>query len=173
MKENISAHITYKEATRSNTATRYGLSNDPTEEELAKMKVTAEKLFEPVRIHFDTPIAVNSFFRAPAVNKKVGGSKTSQHMKAEAIDMDDTYGGVKNSEIFWYIADNLDFDQLIIEYPEEGEPAWIHASYVSEEKNRNRILVTQVGDEGTTYSALTKEQAKEYVTVDDKRERII
>jgi len=139
--KNISQYITYKEATKSNTAIKHGIDNTPTAYHLDKMRDVAENIFEPTRAHFNKAIAVTSFFRSNLLNKKIGGSTKSQHCKAEAIDMDaDVFGGLNNKEIFDFIKDNLEFDQLIWEFGTEDEPNWIHCSYVKG-NNRNNILV--------------------------------
>ena len=136
----ISKHISYKEGVYSITAIRKGIDNEPNEEQLSNMKLVAEKIFEPVRTHFKVPIKVNSFFRSPDLNKAIGGSTKSQHCKGQAIDIDDTYGKIKNSEIYWWIKENLDFDQMIWEFGNNDNPDWVHVSYVSPDKNRNRCL---------------------------------
>ena len=136
----ISKHISYKEGVYSITAIRKGIDNEPNEEQLSNMKLVAEKIFEPVRTHFKVPIKVNSFFRSPDLNKAIGGSTKSQHCKGQAIDIDDTYGKIKNSDIYWWIKDNLDFDQMIWEFGNNDNPDWVHISYVSPDKNRNRCL---------------------------------
>ena len=136
----ISKHISYKEGVYSITAIRKGIDNEPNEEQLSNMKLVAEKIFEPVRTHFKVPIKVNSFFRSPDLNKAIGGSTKSQHCKGQAIDIDDTYGKIKNSDIYWWIKDNLDFDQMIWEFGNNDNPDWVHVSYVSPDKNRNRCL---------------------------------
>ena len=136
----ISKHISYKEGVYSITAIRKGIDNEPNEEQLSNMKLVAEKIFEPVRTHFKIPIKVNSFFRSPDLNKAIGGSTKSQHCKGQAIDIDDTYGKIKNSDIYWWIKDNLDFDQMIWEFGNNDNPDWVHVSYVSPDKNRNRCL---------------------------------
>lgn len=123
--ENISKHISYKEATFSATAIRYGIKNDPNSEELKAMKLIAEKVFEPIREHFGVPIAINSFFRCLPLNKKVGGSSSSQHVKGEAIDIDDTLGGVNNKQMFEWIKNNLKYTQLINEF----NYTWVHIGY--------------------------------------------
>ena len=136
----ISKHISYKEGVYSITAIRKGIDNEPNEEQLSNMKLVAEKIFEPVRTHFKVPIKVNSFFRSPDLNKAIGGSTKSQHCKGQAIDIDDTYGKIKNSDIYWWIKENLDFDQMIWEFGNNDNPDWVHVSYVSPDKNRNRCL---------------------------------
>lgn len=143
MTKKISKHITYKEATKSKTATKFGIDNTPNEEELRRMKKTARAVFEPVRTHFDVPIAVTSFFRSGKLNKRIGGSKTSQHRTGEAMDLDaDIFDYISNSQIFKYIRDNLIFDQLICEYPDKnGNPSWVHVSYDYKGNNRREILI--------------------------------
>lgn len=137
--ERISKHVSYKEATYSNTATRKGINNKPNQDNLYNMKMLCREIFEPLREHFDKPIRVNSFFRSKELNVAVGGSSTSQHCKGEAIDMD-ALGGISNADLFNYIKDNLEFDQLIWEYGTDKEPDWVHVSYTSTRKNRGIIL---------------------------------
>ena len=136
----ISKHISYKEGIHSITAIRKGIDNEPNEEQLANMKLVAEKVFEPLRIFINGPIKVNSFFRSPDLNKAIGGSTKSQHCKGQAIDIDDTYGKATNAEMYWWIKENLDFDQMIWEFGNNDNPDWVHVSYVSPDKNRNRCL---------------------------------
>jgi len=136
--DNISAHLSYKEATYSNTATKRGISNDPTPEHLKAMKQLAEKVFEPVRVHFNKPMRVNSFYRSPELNKAIGGSSSSQHCKGEAIDIDGLKG-LTNAEIFHYIKDNLDWDQMIWEFGNDENPDWVHVSYKLSGTNRKEM----------------------------------
>lgn len=139
----LSENLTLREAITSQTAERKGLSNTPSQATIETMKITAGKVFQPVRDHFGKPIRVSSFYRSPAVNAAVGGSKTSQHRTGEAIDMQGT-NGLKNSEIFNYIRKNLDFDQLIWEYGTAKEPAWVHVSYTTKRKNRKMVFAIGV-----------------------------
>jgi hypothetical protein len=129
--ENISKHISYSESTKSETAKKLGLSNTPNETQLANMKLVAERIFEVVRGYFNVPLFIWSFFRSREVNNKTkGASKTSEHMQGKAIDIDgQIYGGITNKEIFNYIKDNLDFQQLIWEFGNDEEPDWVHVSY--------------------------------------------
>lgn len=137
----ISNNITYKEATKSRTASKHGLDNKPDGEPLKNMKLVAEKIFQPVREHFGVRIYISSFFRSEEVNKKTGGSKKSQHVQGKAIDMDaDVFGEITNADIFKYIKNNLEFDQLIWEFGDDYNPDWVHVSY-NEGKNRKNILV--------------------------------
>ena len=136
----ISEHISYKEAVRSDTADRLNIINLPNESELDNMSTISEKIFEPLRSHVGGPIRINSFFRSVELNKAIGGSSTSQHCKGQAFDLDDSYGCMTNAEMYKFVKDNLDFDQMIWEFGDDENPNWIHISYVSQEKNRNRCL---------------------------------
>jgi zinc D-Ala-D-Ala carboxypeptidase len=137
--KNISKYITYLEATTSQTATRKGIVNTPGDKELINMQLVAIRVFDDVREYFDTPLRVSSFYRSLLLNNSVGGAKTSQHVKGQAIDIQGT-GDISNKMIFEYIKDKLDFDQLIWEFGTDKNPAWVHVSYVSKEKNRKQIL---------------------------------
>jgi zinc D-Ala-D-Ala carboxypeptidase len=150
----ISKHISYKEATQSQTATRKGISNDPDAYQLQNMQLLAEKVFEPLREHFGVPIAINSFFRSQKLNKAIGGAAGSQHTQGRAIDIDDTLGGVSNKQMFEYIKNHLDFDQLIWEFGDNNNPAWVHVSYVSETENRRRVLKASKKNGKTVYTII-------------------
>ena len=138
----LSKHLSLAEVTRSDSAKRNGISNEPTAEHLQNFKLLAEKVFEPIREHFKVPIHISSGYRSAALNKKIGGSLTSQHCQGEAIDidMDGSAGGVTNANVFNYIKDNLNFDQLIWEFGTSSNPDWVHVSYESTGKQRKQIL---------------------------------
>ena len=150
----ISEHISYKEGVYSITATRLGVDNTPNDEQLANMELVAEKVFEPLREWVGGPIKINSFFRGLPLNTAIGGSKKSQHMKGQAMDIDDNYGHATNAEMYHWIKENLDFDQMIWEFGDDDEPNWIHVSYVSPEDNRNRCLRAKKHKGRTTYSVI-------------------
>tara|TARA_R100001463_G_scaffold96246_1_gene150775 strand:+ start:122 stop:592 length:471 start_codon:yes stop_codon:yes gene_type:complete len=152
---NISKHISYKEATRSATALRLGIENTPNEYEIQNMEIIAKKVFEPLREAVDAPIKINSFFRSEKLNKAIGGSGKSQHCQGRAIDIDDVYGSVSNAYMFYYIKDNLDFDQLIWEFGTDANPDWVHVSYVDEDSNRKRCLKAIREDGKTKYIDIT------------------
>lgn len=138
--EKISKHCSYREGTHSDTAQKHGVDNTPTEEHLETMKVTAEKLFEPLREYVGAPIRVNSFYRSEDLNALLkGGARRSQHMQGEAMDLD-AMGGRSNAEMFMIIKDQLDFDQLIWEGGNNKEPEWVHVSYTEKHKNRKQVL---------------------------------
>ena len=150
----ISKHISEKEATKSITAMRLGLANTPDGNILSNMKNVAEHIFEPLRKWVGGPIKINSFYRSEALNKAIGGAtkngkQTSQQCYGQAMDIDDIYGHKTNAEMFNYIKDNLNFDQMIWEFGDSTNPDWVHVSYVSDSVNRNRILKA-VRDKGKT-----------------------
>ena len=147
----ISKHISYKEATHSNTALRRNLDNTPNDEQLKCMEEVAENLFEPLREWVGGPIKVNSFFRGKPVNTAIGGSRTSQHMKGQAIDIDDTFGYKTNAEMYRYIKDNLDFDQMIWEFGDDENPNWVHISWVSHRPNRKKLTIAYKENGMTKY----------------------
>ena len=152
--EKISKHISWHEGTYSRTGERRDLDNTPNEEQLKCMKEVAENLFEPLREWVGGPIKINSFFRGEPVNTAIGGSTRSQHMKGQAIDIDDTFGHKTNAEMYHYIKDNLDFDQMIWEFGDDDNPDWVHVSYVSPDKNRNRCLKAYREDGKTKYMVI-------------------
>ena len=151
MTNKISKHISYKEGTYSQTALRRGLDNTPNEEQLKCMKEVAENLFEPIREWVGGPIKINSFFRGEPVNTAIGGSTRSQHMKGQAIDIDDTFGHKTNAEMYHYIKDNLDFDQMIWEFGDDKNPNWVHISWVSHRPNRKKLTIAKRIDGKTRY----------------------
>jgi len=152
--EKISKNVSYKEATRSITAIRLGLENKPNDYELTNMNILSEKVFQPLRKWVGEPIKINSFFRSAELNKAIGGSSRSQHCGGRAIDIDDTYGHATNAEMFDYIKDNLDFDQMIWEFGDDENPDWVHVSYVSEDGNRKRCLKAYRENGKTKYKVI-------------------
>jgi len=138
---NLSKNLTLNEVTKSNTAVNLGINNEPNAEQLENLKTIANEVFQKIRDHFGVPIKVSSGFRSEALNKKVGGSKTSDHMKGCAldIDMDGIPGNVTNRDIFNYIKNNLVFRQLIWEFGNTNNPDWVHVSYVKGD-NKKEIL---------------------------------
>ena len=140
MSDRISKHLSLKEAIRSNTATRLEIKNEPRELDLIRMIEIAEKVFEPLREWVGGPIKVNSFYRSPELNSAIGGSKNSQHCIGCALDIDDTFGHKTNAQMFDYIKNNLDYDQIIWEFGDDDNCDWVHVSYISEDANRRRLL---------------------------------
>tara|TARA_B100000073_G_scaffold262961_1_gene222681 strand:- start:144 stop:605 length:462 start_codon:yes stop_codon:yes gene_type:complete len=152
--KNISNHISYKEGTHSNTATRRNIDNIPNDYQLANMNAVALNIFEPLREWAGGPIKINSFFRSPDLNTAIGGSSKSQHCEGRAIDIDDTFGHKTNAEMYNYIKENLNFDQLIWEFGNDTNPDWVHVSYVSDDQNRNRCLKAERVNGKAVYSII-------------------
>ena len=135
----LTAHFALAEFTRSESAKRHGVSNEPTPEHLENLKVLCDKVLEPIRVKFG-PINISSGYRSKALNHYIGGSLNSQHCEAKAADIDmDGMGGATNKEIFDFIKDTLDFDQMIWEFGDNNKPDWVHVSY-NGAKNRKQIL---------------------------------
>ena len=150
----ISKHISNKESVYSRTAQRLDIDNTPTQEHKKNMVKLAEKVFEPLRSYTGGPIKINSFYRSPALNKAIGGSSKSQHCNGQAIDIDDTFGRMSNAEMYEFIKENLDFDQMIWEFGNDSNPDWVHVSYVSEKENRNRCLQAYKENGKTKYKII-------------------
>ena len=150
----ISNHISYKEATYSRTATRLDIENKPSKKHLENMCEVADEVFEPLRMYVGGPIKINSFFRAPKLNKAIGGSTKSQHCHGQAIDIDDTFGRATNAEMYHFIKEHLDFDQMIWEFGDDDNPDWVHISYVSPEENRKRCLKAYKENGKTKYKVI-------------------
>ena len=148
MKTFISEHVSYNEVFRSYTAIRLGINNEPPLLVLPAIKETARNIFEPVRNYFNVRIYISSFYRAPELNVKIGGSATSSHPMGESIDMDADYYQEKlkngkvltNAMIFNWIRENLSFDQLIWEFGNDENCDWVHGSWRGKANNRNQVL---------------------------------
>jgi hypothetical protein len=151
--EKVSKYVSLKEVTRSNTALRKGIDNTPTFEQLERIKTLAEAVFDPLREWVGGAVKINSGFRSGALNMAIGGSSTSQHCanNGAAFDIDDTFGHKTNAEMFNYIKDNLDFDQMIWEFGTDENPDWVHVSYVSSKANRKQILRAKKNSKNKTY----------------------
>jgi len=150
----ISEHITFEEATYSYLAKKEDIDNMPNEFQVLNMEKLAYRVFEPIRNHFNVPIAVSSFFRSEELNERLGGSSTSQHRAIDgaAMDLDaDVYGVVSNLDIFYYIYNNLEFDQLILEDVKDEKAGWVHVSY-NEYNNRKETLLMYRDKGKTKYS---------------------
>lgn len=143
----LSTYLTLKEVIKSNEATRLGIDNTPTDEHIENLKVIANEIFEPLRYWAKKPIGVSSGYRSKALNTAVKGSLTSDHCKGMALDIDaDIFGGITNAEIFHFIRENLKFTQLVWEYGDDNEPAWVHVSY--NPKNLKREVLKAIKGKG-------------------------
>lgn len=134
----LSPHFDLAELISSESAKRLGISNMPNPEQTENLILICEKILEPIRVHFGSPILISSGFRSDALNRAIGGRSKSQHQSGEAvdIDMDGTSKGVTNEMVFKFIKENLVFDQLINEF----NYSWIHVSFSASGKNRKEIL---------------------------------
>ena len=151
----ISTHLNLAEVTRSDSAKRHGIDNTPTAEHLENFKLLAEKVFEPIRLHFKEPIFISSGYRSKALNDFIGGSASSQHCKGQAIDidMDGSKNGVTNKMVFDFIVSRLDFDQCIHEFGTDANPDWVHVSYVKTGNRKQKLRAVRSGSK-TTYLAI-------------------
>jgi len=136
----ISEHLSLAELARSESAKRRGLSNMPTPEHIENLKLLAANIFEPIRANFNVPIHISSGYRSEELNRAIKGSKSSQHCKGEAVDIDMDGTTVSNYEIFDFISDNLKFDQLIWEFGTNDNPSWVHVSYAANGNQRGQKL---------------------------------
>jgi len=129
--------------TKSETALRHNMDNTPGEAEIENLKRLCEEILQPVREHFGKGVKVNSGFRHPEVNAKVGGSKTSDHCKGQAADIE--IPGVANAELAKYIAENFSFTQVILEFYTQGVPdsGWVHVSYVPSDLKKQQLTATK------------------------------
>lgn len=156
----LSKNLALSEVTRSETAKRRGISNMPTPEHIENFKKLAENVFQPIRDHFGVPIRISSGYRSEALNKAIGGAgkmvngkyvPSSQHCTGEAIDIDMDGTSITNKQIFDYIKENLEFDQLIWEFGTDANPDWVHVSYSSTGKQRKQILKAIKKGSATSY----------------------
>tara|TARA_S200000501_G_C20754100_1_gene712991 strand:- start:352 stop:867 length:516 start_codon:yes stop_codon:yes gene_type:complete len=146
----LSKNFTLKELIKSQTAERKGINNNPNEDNIENLQRLCEHILQPIRTHYDKVVSVSSGFRSPELCVAIGSSVTSQHASGQAADFE--IYGLSNKELADYIADNLDFDQLILEYwkPEEPNSGWVHCSYKGEENNRKEYLRAIRGSNGKT-----------------------
>ena len=147
---NLSANFTLKELTKSDTATRLGLDNTPDDQALENLKTLCEMVLQPVREHYGKSVTVNSAYRSPESNAAVGGSKTSDHCKGMAADIEIV--GVANADLAQWIMDNLEYTQLILEFYTPGIPdsGWVHVSYDPNNLKKQELTATKVAGK-TTY----------------------
>ena len=141
---NLSANFSLKELTKSDTATRLGIDNTPNEETIDNLKMLCEKVLQPVRDHFGKSVTVNSGFRSSETNQATGGSKTSDHVKGQAADIE--IAGVANADLAQWIMDNLEYTQLILEFYTQGIPdsGWVHVSYDPNNLKKQELTAVKV-----------------------------
>ena len=144
----LTNNFSLAEMVKSETALRHDMDNTPGEAEIENLKRLAEKVLQPVRDHYGKGVKVNSGYRHPEVNAKVGGSKTSDHCKGQAADIE--IPGVPNGDLAQWITENLDFTQVILEFYTPGIPdsGWVHVSY--DPANLKKQTLTAVKQNGKT-----------------------
>jgi hypothetical protein len=144
----LSANFSLNELTQSETALRKGLDNTPSEDIIANLKTLVENVLQPVRDHYGKGVKVNSGYRSPEVNASVGGSRTSDHCKGQAADIE--IPGIANADLAKYIKDSLKFTQLILEFYTPGVPdsGWVHVSY--DPSNLKCQVLTALKKDGKT-----------------------
>jgi len=148
----ISKHLSFEEATHSDTADKLGIiNNNPNLSVIANMKLLAENVFEPIREHFKAPINVSSMYRGLNLNNAVKGSITSEHCSGQAMDIDNVKP--TNKEVFDYIKKNLDYNQLIWEFGTDKNPDWVHVSF-SNVKNKKQVLKAKKVNGRTVYETI-------------------
>jgi hypothetical protein len=150
----LTANITLDELTKSQIAERKGINNNPSPAQIENLKALAINILQPVRSHFDKPLIISSGFRCAQLCVEIGSKITSQHVADEgAAAADFEIPGIDNRELALYIKNQLEFDQLILEFYKDNEPTsgWIHCSY-STNANRNQSLRAQRVDGKVSYT---------------------
>ena len=151
MSEKLSANFTVAEYIKSQTATRHGIDNSLSDEHLENAKKLFANVVQPIREKFGVTI-ITSGYRSPDLNAKIGGSSKSQHCKGQAVDLECLKES--NADVAMWIENNLDFDQLILEFytPSEPSSGWIHVSYNEDGKNRKSVLTASKINGKTVYT---------------------
>ena len=146
----LSKNFSLKELTASQTAERKGINNNPNDDQITALQKLCENILQPVRDHYASPVTVSSGFRSEELCVAIGSSVNSQHAKGQAADFE--IFGVPNAELAKWIIENLDYDQLILEFHKTDEPnsGWIHCSYKNPEDNRKQVLRAYRNSEGRT-----------------------
>jgi hypothetical protein len=139
----LTANFTLSEMTKSETALRYGMANEPSEKEIDNLRLLCEEVLQPIRNFYGMAVKVNSGYRHPLVNAKVGGSATSDHCKGFAADIE--IPGIANADLAEWIVANLQFTQIILEFYTPGVPdsGWVHVSYVPENLKKQVLTATK------------------------------
>ena len=160
----LSKNFSLAELTKSQTATRMGLDNNPSMDEQENLRLLCERVLQPVRDHFNHTVTVTSGYRNAILSRKIGSSDKSQHCKGEAADFE--IFGTPNNEVSDGIKENLMFDQLILEYYEPGQPnsGWVHVSYVKDiNRNRKEYLMAIKENGSTKYKPILGLSTDRYV----------
>ena len=160
----LSKNFSLTELTKSQTAERMGLDNNPSEDQTENLRLLCERVLQPVRDHFDDVVTISSGDRSEILSQKIGSSSKSQHCRGQAADFE--IFGVENNKVSDWIKENLMFDQLILEYSTPGEPnsGWIHVSYNRDiNLNRKEYLMAIKVDGKTQYKPILGLSTDRYV----------
>ena len=152
----LSPNFTYAECVKSNTAEQHGIDNTPNAEQLSNMVYLCHNVLEPLRAYFGKPVKVNSMYRSIQTNRLIGGSRTSQHCKGEAVDCE--IDGIPNKTIADWVSEHLTFDQIILEFynPKEGaNSGWVHISLRRNGGNRRNKMVALKDGKTTKYKSVS------------------
>jgi len=154
----LSKNLSLGEVIKSITAKRLGIDNTPDDWTTENLRQVALNVFQPLRDAFGCPIFVSSGYRSADLNRAIGGSNRSQHVEGRALDLDaDVFGRCTNAQIFNWIKENVEFDQLIWEFGDEDNPDWVHVSFVYDGANRRRCLKAVRDDQGkVVYEVILK-----------------
>ena len=149
----LSKNFSLIELTKSQTAERKGLPNDPSADHISNLKLLCERVLQPVRDHFNHVVSISSGYRSPELCIAIGSSLESQHAKGQAADFE--IYGLSNQELANYIKENLDYDQLILEYWKKEDPnsGWVHCSY-NVNVNRKQYLKAYKENGRTKYEQI-------------------
>ena len=136
----LSKHFKLEEFTKSMTATRKGINNEPGSGDIKNLENVCYEILEPLRAKFEKPIIITSGYRSEELCEAIGSKKTSQHARGQAVDLE--IGGIPNIKIAYWLSNNVDFDQLILEFYNKDDPAggWVHVSYNEKGANRKQVL---------------------------------
>ena len=136
----LSKHFKLEEFEKSMTASRKGIKNKAGAGEIKSLGDLCYECLEPLRAHFDKSVTITSGYRSEALCEAIGSKKTSQHTKGQAADLE--INGVPNIKIAYWLSNNVDYDQLILEYFDKDDPAggWVHISYNEKGNNRKQVL---------------------------------
>jgi zinc D-Ala-D-Ala carboxypeptidase len=146
LSENFELH----ELIKSQIAERKGISNNPSTDQINNLKDLCLNVLQPIRSHFDSPVVISSGYRSHELCVAIGSKPTSQHSEGKAADIE--IMNIDNKELAMWIKDNIEFDQLILEFYKEGDPnsGWVHVSY-NGDNNRKQFLVATREDEKVIY----------------------
>ena len=149
----LSNNLSLAEVIKSNTAIRRGIDNTPTDLHIANLRYLAENVFQPIREHFGSAIYVSSGYRSKALNEAIGGSQRSFHSHGMALDLDQDgrSNSVTNTDIFYYIKDNLPFSELIWEFGDENKPDWVHVAIAKGRENEKNAKIAYRENGKTKY----------------------